>query len=147
MNISPARVWRDRVPRYRLVGAQCRRCGRRHYPPKPVCPYCGSRELEPVELPRTGVLESYTVVYQTGEGERERTPVYVGLVRLDDGTRVVAQLTDVAQGGLKTGVRVEAVFRRVRADGSYGLIAYGVKFRPVLGAVGRGGEGGAEREA
>ncbi len=145
MKVSPARVWRDRVPRYRLVGVRCKRCGRTHYPPKPVCPYCGSRELELVELPRTGVLESYTIVYQVGEEARDRAPLYIGLVRLDDGTRVTAQLTDVDPSSLRTGLRVEAVFRRVRQDGDYGLIAYGIKFRPVV--VSGGGKGGASGEA
>ncbi len=137
MKASPVRIWRDRVPRYRLVGAECKSCGRRHYPPRPRCPYCGSDRLELVELPRTGVLESYTVVYQVGEGARQESPLIIGLVRLDDGTRVVAQLTDVEPDKLKTGMRVEAVFRRISADGSYGVIAYGTKFRPVLGGGGK----------
>ena len=81
------------------------------------------------------------MVYQTGEGARRETPLIVGLVRLDDGTRVVTQLTDVDPQELRTGMRVEAVFRRVAADEPYGIIAYGVKFRPVLGGGDGGGQG------
>lgn len=127
------RWWRKRIPRYRLIGARCRSCGRIHYPPRNACPYCGSTELEEVQLPRTGVLESYTVVYSVPGDSRLHAPVLVGLVKLDNGVRLVAELTDASPEELKTGMRVEAAMRRIREDGDTGTIMYGIKFRPVLG--------------
>jgi len=132
VRLSPAQVWRNRIPRYRLLGRECRSCGRRHYPPRPACPYCGSRDLVDVALPRTGRVETYTIIYSVMEGFRDRAPHIVALVRLDDGTLVLAPLTDVEPDEVETGMRVEAVYRRIRADGDHGLIGYGVSFRPVL---------------
>ncbi len=134
-----SRWWRSRIPRYRLVGARCAECGRIHYPPRKACPYCGSRRLEETPLPRTGVLESFSVVYSVPGDTRLHSPILVGLVRLDNGVRVVAELTDADPEDLKEGMRVEAVVRRVAEDGDTGVIAYAVKFRPVLG----GGSGGS----
>ncbi|ABM81351.1 Zn-ribbon domain-containing OB-fold protein [Hyperthermus butylicus] len=134
MHISPARIWRERIYRYRLVGRKCLKCGRTHYPPRPACPHCGSRDLKEVELPRTGVLETYTVIYTVMDGFREKAPLVIGIVRLDDGTRVLAPITDVEPSEVKTGMRVEAVLRRIRKDGEDGLIGYGTAFRPVLSA-------------
>ncbi len=134
LNISPAVLWRTRVPRYRLVGLECKRCGKRHYPPRPACPYCGSRDLVEVVLPRTGVVETYSVVYSVPDGYRRATPLVTAIVRLDDGTRVAASLTDVSPEEVRTGMRVEAVFRKLREDQEHGLIEYGLKFRPVIGA-------------
>ena len=131
MRISPPRVWRHHEARYRLLGGECEECGARFHPPRPTCPRCGSRRVRRVELPRTGVVESFTVEYQVPEGFREQSPIVVAVVRLDDGTRVVAPLTDVEPSEVREGMRVEAVLRRVRCDGEYGLIAYGVKFRPL----------------
>ena len=131
--LSPVQVWRTRIPRYRLVGRECRSCGRRHYPPRPACPYCGSRDLVDVELPRTGVVETFTTIYTVMEGFRSRAPVSIAVVRLDDGTRVLAPVTDLAPGEKpRTGMRVEAVFRRIRSGGEHGVIGYGISFRPVL---------------
>ena len=127
-----SRWWRKRIPRYRLVGARCQECGRIHYPPRPACPYCGSRRLEETLLPRKGVLESYTVVYSVPGDSRLHAPVLVGMVRLENGVRVVAELTDADPENLKPGTPVEAVVRRIREDGETGIIAYGVKFRPAL---------------
>ena len=144
--LSPAQNWRTRIPRYRLVGRECLDCGRRHYPPRPRCPHCGSPRLRDVELPRTGVVETYTVIYTVMEGFRDRAPHVIALVRLDDGTRVLAPLTDIDPKDARAGMRVEAVMRRIRVDGEHGLIAYGVSFRPVL-AEGRATGGGEKQEA
>jgi uncharacterized OB-fold protein len=132
LRLSPAILWRTRIPRYRLVGRECKNCGRRHYPPRPVCPYCGSRELVDVELPRTGTVETYTVIHSVMEGFRDRAPHVLALVRPDDGTRVLAPLTDIDPGEARTGMRVEAVLRRIRVDGDTGLIGYGLSFRPLF---------------
>jgi len=135
--------WRSRISRYRLVGARCKDCGRTHYPPRPACPYCGSRSLEPVELPRDGVLESYTIIYSSPGDHRLDSPVILGLVNLGP-TRVIAELTDVTPEELRTGMPVEAVIRRVDEQGETGIIAYAVKFRPKLG-VSHGAGGGPEK--
>lgn len=132
ISISPARVWRERVPRYRLVGKRCKKCGRIIYPPRPACPACGSRDLEDVELPRTGIVETYTIIYTVMDGFRDKAPLPIAIVRLDNGARVLAPLTDIDPEEIKTGMRVEAVLRRIKRDGEHGLIAYGVAFRPVL---------------
>ena len=53
-------------------------------------------------------------------------------MELDDGIRILTQLVDVAPIKVKTDMRVEAAFRRVRVDGSSGIIEYGYKFRPII---------------
>ncbi|HIP65477.1 MAG TPA: Zn-ribbon domain-containing OB-fold protein [Pyrodictium sp.] len=129
--LSPARLWREKDSRYRLVGGMCRRCGRRFYPPRPVCPYCGSKSVERVELARQGVVETFAITYTVQEGFRDQAPIVYAIVKLDDGARVFAPLTDVEPEKVHTGMRVEAVVRRVRVDDDHGLIAYGIKFRPL----------------
>ncbi len=131
MELSVAETWRVRGPLYRLEAARCEDCGRIHYPPMPVCPYCGSRKLAKVTLPTKGRLESYTIIYSVPEGARHKAPIVLGLIRLGE-VRVVAELTDVLPGELDGVEEVEAVLRRVRDDREAGIIRYAVKFRPVL---------------
>ncbi|MEB3760720.1 MAG: Zn-ribbon domain-containing OB-fold protein [Desulfurococcales archaeon] len=125
--------WRRRIPRYRLIGARCKECGKIHYPPRTSCPYCGSNSLEEVQLPRRGILESYSVIYSVPGDNRLNAPIIVGLVNIN-GVRIVAELTDVLPGELSTGLEVEAVVRKISETSDTGIITYGVKFRPVLGA-------------
>lgn len=79
----------------------------------------------------TGTIYSYTMVQEPPAGFEEQAPYLLALVKLDEGVMVTAQLTDV-DGSIKIGDRVEMVTRKLRTDGSRGMIVYGYKFRPVL---------------
>jgi len=57
----------------------------------------------------------------------------VALVKLEEGPLVTAQLTDL-EGEPAIGMPVEMVTRKLRTDGARGMIIYGYKFRPALGA-------------
>ncbi len=128
---SISRYWSERLTRYRLLGSRCRKCGRIYYPPRLRC-LCGSTELETYQLPRRGRLIHYTVIHDAPREFKQFEPYYVGLVELEDGTRLVTQLTDVDPTKIREGIAVEAVFRKVREDGKRGLIFYGMKFRPAI---------------
>ncbi len=133
--------WRYRSQRYRLQGGRCRDCGRAFYPHLKSCPYCSSRSTEALELPRSGRLEAFTILYSVERGARGESPVVVGLVDLGV-SRVISEIVDADPGSLKSGIPVEAVFRRLSADGDEGVIVYGIKFRPLM--VGRADENGGQ---
>lgn len=65
-------------------------------------------------------------------GFEKYSPYYVALIELDDGVILLSQLVDVTSEDVITGMRVEAIFRRIKEDGSSGIIEYGYKFRPVI---------------
>ena len=45
---------------------------------------------------------------------------------------VTAQLTDVDNGKVEIGQKVEMVTRKLRQDGERGMLVYGYKFRPAV---------------
>ncbi|MCU0476054.1 MAG: OB-fold domain-containing protein [Anaerolineae bacterium] len=90
-----------------------------------------NRQAQPVQLSPYGTLYSFTTVTEAPEGYDEQAPYIVGLVQLDDGVMVSAQITDV-DGALAIGDRVEMVTRKLTTEGVRGMIVYGYKFRPVL---------------
>jgi len=53
-----------------------------------------------------------------------------GLLKLENGVRIVAQIVDIPYDSLKLGMKLGAVFRRIRVDGESGQIFYGYKFGP-----------------
>ena len=126
-----ARNWRLKEQRYRLEGAVCSNCGAKFFPPREVCAECRSQDLEPYEFDGHGALYSFTTVRQAPLGYEGNLPYAVGIIKLDEGPMVEAQLTDVNPDGLKVGQRVEMVTRKLREHGEEGLIVYGYKFRPV----------------
>ncbi len=130
-DLSVPAHWRRRLTYYRLVAGRCKKCGRLHYPPAPACPYCGSKDLELIEINNKGKLETYTIIYSAPGKSRGRAPIIVGVVNIE-GLRIVSELTDIEPEELKTGIDVEPVLRRMDEDTNKGIIRYAIKFRPVL---------------
>lgn len=81
-------------------------------------------------MPKTGTLLSYTLQKESIQGFEDQEPMLFGLLQLENGVRIIAQIVDVPYDSLKEGLKLKAVFRRVRVDGDSGQIFYGYKFGP-----------------
>ena len=128
------RHWRIQKQRYSLVGEVCESCGNKIFPPRDICPECEAPAKTPFQFSGRGEVYSYSSVYHPPEGFDEFAPYTVALVKLEEGPMVAAQLTDVEREKVEIGMPVEMVTRRLREDGSKGMIVYGYKFRPSLHA-------------
>jgi len=132
MSESVPRYWRENKYREQLVGTKCEKCGKITFPPRMVCPNCRSRNLTEIALPRRGELISFSIVRKPPEEFKDHLPYAIGIIRLENGVNVIAQLTDVDLEEIKTGMKVEGVLRKYREEKEEGLILYGIKFRPIL---------------
>lgn len=132
MEIS--RHWRIKQQRYGLVGEVCPHCEEKIFPPRDVCPSCAGEAKTPYVFSGRGEVYSYTTVYDAPEGYEGSSPYTVALIKLEEGPMVTAQLTDVDNGAVTIGTPVEMVTRKLREDGERGMLVYGYKFRPQLGA-------------
>jgi uncharacterized protein len=100
--------------RYALIAAKCKSCGTINLPLCANCLTTISRGGSPPEFSaQQNLVGSYPVA----------------VVELDEGPRIVAQMTDCRAEGLRIGLEVESAFRRIYDDD--GMIRYGIKFRPV----------------
>ncbi len=126
------RYWRLKKQRYRLQGKKCTECGQLSFPPRMVCRKCKSRQSEPFEFKGFGKLYSYTTIYQAPDRFDQIVPYLVGLIDLEEGVRITAQLTDVLPENVEIGMPLEMVIRQISEDGPKGPILYGYKFRPIL---------------
>lgn len=122
--------WRMRDRYYNILGNACDKCGHEYFPPVNVCKRCHSDQLKDKEMPRNGVLLSYTMQRESLAGFEDQEPMIFGLVKLENGVKIISQLVDMPYESLKEGLKVKAVFRRVRTDGDSGQIFYGYKFGP-----------------
>lgn len=84
--------------------------------------------MKPQEMPKTGELVSYTFLHESITGFEEITPLPIGLIKLDNGVKIVSQIADSSKAELVIGERMRAVFRKIKSDGQAGLIFYGYKF-------------------
>ena len=129
--MSVPRYWRNEVPRYRLQGEECTECGAKYFPSRPVCK-CGSTTFKPHKLAERGEVVTWTTIINPPMGYERFAPYVVALIELEDGCKLLSQVVDVTPDEVSAGMKVEAVFRKVKEDGKDGIIQYGYKFRPIV---------------
>ncbi len=126
------RYHRLRQSFYRLEGTRCTSCERSFFPPRNLCPDCRSTDLETQRFSGTGTLYSYSHMNNAPRGFASIAPYTVGMVRLEEGPLIMAQLTDVEGVELHIDMPVEMVTRKLQESSEHGYIVYGYKFRPLI---------------
>jgi len=128
-----ARHWREIPHRYRMEAVRCLKCQALFFPRRLICPECGNREFKTERLSGRGTLLTFTVTEVAPQGFEDQIPYAVGIVEMDEGVRVMGQITDCDPAHLKIGDRMATQFRRIREEGKTGIIMYAYKFVPDLG--------------
>ncbi|MGD0711072.1 MAG: Zn-ribbon domain-containing OB-fold protein [Bacteroidales bacterium] len=128
-----ARHWRETPERYRLEAGKCKKCGKITFPQRLICPECGSEEFTKFNLSGKGKIETFTIIRTAPDGFEDLAPYAVGIIALDEGIRILAQITDCNPEELKIGDRLVSKFRRMNQDGQNGMIYYAYKFVPDIG--------------
>lgn len=126
------RHWRLRQQRYSLVGEVCPHCDNKIFPPRDVCPSCKKEAKTRFQFSGKGEIYSYTTVHDAPEGYEGHVPYTVAIVKLAEGPKITAQLTDIDNSQVAIGMPVEMVTRKLREEGDRGILVYGFKFRPVM---------------
>ncbi|UCG29040.1 MAG: Zn-ribbon domain-containing OB-fold protein [Bacteroidales bacterium] len=125
--------WRESPQRYRMEAGKCRKCERIFFPGRLVCPECGHTGFDMVKLSGKGKLHTFTVIRTAPSGFTDFAPYAVGIVELDEGIRILGQITDCDPDSLQTGDRLTSKFRRMNDEGKTGMIMYSYKFVPDNG--------------
>jgi uncharacterized OB-fold protein len=125
----PAPQYAREIPqRYRLEAARCVKCAKIAFPPRLVCAGCHGDAFEPVTLSDEGTLVTWTVIHIAPRPFAAEAPYVVGIVELEGGVRLTAQIVDCDASRLDFGARVRRVFRKLGSEGESGILRYGYKF-------------------
>ena len=103
------RFWFDAVKEGRVEIQRCTACGTLRHPPGPACPKCRSFEWDTIVASGRCTLHSYTVIHHPKDPSFAY-PLIVGLVDLEEGTRLVADIAGVAPEELTMGMALEIGF-------------------------------------
>ena len=125
---TPSRYWREIPQRYRLEAGKCVSCGYICFPPRLICPRCGSREFAKTKLADSGKILTYTIIRVAPHQYVDQAPYAVGIAEQDDGVKLTAQIVDCNFEDVKIGMRVKIEFRKIYEEGEAGVIYYGYKF-------------------
>ena len=129
--MEPPKIWREKKQRYLGIGIICEDCNQKSFPFSKSCPFCSGQNVEEYEIARTGKISTFTRFSDTSKDKIKNLPYIIGIIKLEDGISVTAQIVDCEYADLKEGTKVRMVFRILSKDGKEGLISYGFKFTPI----------------
>ena len=79
----------------KLLLQYCLECQKHYFPPRPFCPFCGSRAVEIVEASGRGRLYSYAISHLPTPGYEP--PFIVAVVMLEEGVKMLTNIVDCPQ--------------------------------------------------
>jgi uncharacterized OB-fold protein len=92
----------------RLLFQECTACANRQFYPRAMCTACGA-EPQWAEASGRGTVHTYTVIRQNwSKPFRDELPYVVAMVELDEGVRMMANVTDCDPEQVHIGMAVEA---------------------------------------
>jgi hypothetical protein len=95
----------------KLLATRCDKCNLTFMPPRLYCDKCFAELANFMEVPSTGVIESYTITYFDRDGLPLAEPEVLAFVKIDktDGG-LIHRIGEIRSESLKIGTKVTAVF-------------------------------------
>jgi uncharacterized OB-fold protein/acyl dehydratase len=118
--------WFEGAKEHKLLIQKCSDCGALRHPPGPMCHECQSLNWAPLEASGKGIVYSYAVNHHPKLPAFDY-PLPVGLIELEEGTRLVADIVGIEPDDIEIGMAVMVEF----ADHDHDLSL--PQFRPVGG--------------
>lgn len=123
----------DAAKRGELLIKRCKDCGKAHFYPRVMCPYCFSRNVEWEKASGRGTLHSYNINVRTAPGWENDPNYIICLVDLDEGPRIMSNLRGIPYDPdpvkmaqhIKIGMPVEVTFEALSEEISV------PRFKPV----------------
>ncbi|HEX7011960.1 MAG TPA: Zn-ribbon domain-containing OB-fold protein [Steroidobacteraceae bacterium] len=103
--------------RGQLVLQRCSACSTVYFPPRPFCPKCSSRSVEPFVASGRATLYGFTINYRP-RADWPQEPHSIAIVELEEGPRMVTNIVNVEQSpeALELDQPLEVVFERLSED-------------------------------
>jgi uncharacterized protein len=74
---------------------RCVDCGKPYFYPRPICPSCGSGNVEWFTASGDATLYSYVINYRPAPGFEDEAPYAIAVVQLAEGPRMMTSLVGV----------------------------------------------------
>jgi len=100
---------------HKLLIQKCSACGTLRHPPRPSCAVCRSFDWEPLEASGKGTIYSF-VVNHYPQVPAFDYPLVVALVELEEGTRLIANVSGITPETAAIGTAVEVGFEDFDED-------------------------------
>lgn len=104
----------DAARAHHLSIPRCRACGRHHFYPRELCPYCHSDDIEWTDVTGRGEVYSYTIARKpAGPVFEADVPYVIALIALDEGPRMMTNIITADVDSVRICDRVRVRFEDV----------------------------------
>lgn len=111
------KVFWEGARRHELLIQRCESCGTYRFPPRIICPKCGSIEAKWTKSKGKGRVYSHTIVYRhLNPLLQEDVPFNAAIVELDEGVQIVTNIAECRNEDVRIGMPVEVVFHDVSEE-------------------------------
>lgn len=117
---SAQRSYQDELDRGRFLIQCCSACGQNNFPPRELCPECGSPDVNWLQPSGDGAVYAVTTVRRKQEAGGDYN---VSLIDLDEGVRMMSRVDGLASSDVQIGMRVRA---RILQQAGRGLVVFDV---------------------
>ncbi len=94
----------------KLMAGKCRKCGKTHLPPRPLCDNCFSQEFKWIEVSGKGKLLTYTIIHIAPPQFQAIAPYAVGIIQLENSLKMPGMISGAAPEQLKIGMELTIDF-------------------------------------
>ena len=113
---GPNQVYQQALARGEFRIQHCNSCGKHFFYPRALCRYCGSTDLQWVQVSGHATVYSTSVVRQ----RPEHGPDYnVALVDLREGPRMMSRIVDIAPEAIRIGMPVRGFMGEIDGEPAY----------------------------
>jgi uncharacterized protein len=95
----------DAAAQGKLMIGKCGACGKLHYYPRTICPFCFSEQTELQQALGDGVIYTYSVM------RRAPIPYAIAYVSLAEGPTMMTNIVDCDLDQIRIGQKVKLVFK------------------------------------
>jgi len=94
----------------KLMGGKCKKCGKIHLPPRPLCDRCFSKDFEWIQIQPKGKLLTYTIIHVAPPQFQQMAPYAVGIIQLENGIKTPGMIRDIEHEKIKIGMGLRIKF-------------------------------------
>jgi uncharacterized protein len=102
---AESKAFWDAAAQGKLMIGKCTACGKLHYYPRAICPFCFSDRTELQEASGDGVIYTYSVM------RRAPIPYAIAYVSLAEGPTMMTNIVDCDLDQIRIGQKVKLVFK------------------------------------
>lgn len=107
------------VGQSRFMAGKCKKCGKMHLPPRPLCDSCFSNEFEWVEIPQSGKLLTYTVIHVAPQQFQGMAPYTVGIAEFEYGLKIPGMIKGASDQKIMIGMPLKIDFEACQSSNQW----------------------------